>query len=102
MRDLFRHENPICQWPYCIARAEVLHEIARGAVRGKALDQPAALLHLCHKHHTLVHNRPSVARDLAVKQQANDGTYDLDKVNELRGRRVEQWEVEFFVREFRE
>ena len=62
--------------------------------RGKALDQPAALLHLCHKHHTLVHNRPSVVRDLAVKQAANDGTYDLAKVNELRGRVIEQSEVD--------
>ena len=71
-----------------------MHEISRGAARGKALDQPAALLHLCHKHHTLVHNRPSVARDLRIKLIANDGTYDLRKVNELRGRVIEQSEVD--------
>jgi hypothetical protein len=78
----------------CNKPGEVLHEIARGAARGKALDQPAALLHLCNYHHTLVHNRPSVSRDLAVKQGANDGTYDLAKVNELRGRVIEQSEVD--------
>ena len=94
VRDAFREENPWCQWPGCNARAEVLHEIARGAARGKALDQPAALLHICHQHHTHAHNKPSVVRDLKVKQIANDGTYDLAKVNELRGRVIEQSEVD--------
>ena len=94
MRNLFRTENPVCQWPLCNKPGEVLHEIARGAVRGKALDQLAALLHLCHRHHELAHNRPSVVRDLRIKQAANDGTYDLQKVNELRGRVIEQSEVD--------
>lgn len=68
--------------------------------RGKSLDQPAALLHLCAQHHTHVHNKPSVARDLAVKQISGDGHYDLDKVNQLRGKVISQEEVDEAAEEF--
>lgn len=94
IRDAYRNENPFCQWPRCRSIASELHEIARGAARGAALDQPAALLHLCNKHHTHAHNKPSVARDLAVKQMSGDGHYDLAKVNSLRGKVITQEEVD--------
>ena len=79
------------------------HEMASGPGRAKALTEPAAWLRLCGDFangcHSLLQGGPVVI-GLALKRIADPEHYDLEKVNELRGRvpgAVTQAEVDAMV-----
>lgn len=86
IREQYAESHQQCQFFNCPKMGEQTHEIARGPSRGLSLGDDCALLRLCFHHHNWLHRHPIFEYGVAVKWFANDGTFDLLRLNELRGR----------------
>lgn len=97
VRDELLAEVPWCE----VCRfewSELVHEIAQGADRQKALDQRYAVLVLGAECHRRIHTETGwpVARQLAALARSRPADYDLDAFNQLVGpgpKRVTEAEV---------
>ena len=85
VREAYRWQHSVCQFPRCSRQTVDIHEIVRGPSRVLALDEPCALLALCRRHHDELHQQ-GLLYGLAVKWLAQDGTWDLSRVLDLLGR----------------
>ncbi len=108
-RDDWKLLNDQCM--ICGRQGSGCHEIACGAARTHALDEPGAWLMLCSACHVGrfgVHNYEvwPIARQLAIKKMADPKRYNLKAVNMLRGRdahtAITEEEVQGYIDEYRE
>lgn len=88
---LYRLSHPRCEAFNCAYVSVEIHHMARGIYRNAALSEPCAWLCLCAYCHADVHNKGvPLLTQLKWKRLSSDrhkdGTWDLERFNELRGR----------------
>ena len=86
-RDEYDRMFPFCQ--ICGEVATDTHEIARGRNRLKAQSERCCLLHLCRGCHDEVGDPAAwpISRQLALKKKVDPMGYDLQRFNEIMGRK---------------